>query len=316
MKNKKRILIILFLMIGWSIVAFVSVYSYQKGKEEVASIMKECLDKAIDTDYQQRLNQVLVAYSPLGKNVKSIEICWENKVETLSFQNKTREYLAVRMAHQYILDKLNPIIPDSLTMYYHEEIEKKALKPSSLGIVCRRKDSLSFSKGDSTTYKTSIATPFVFLDNKHSVEVKAWNTLNMSTIMAHTPLTWGILMLLLSLILLGCTIFMIIRNTHTDNRKKSILQKKEQTLVINGIECHIGKTDFCLLCLLVEHQNKLVSIKTIGNTLWPKESNPSNKIYHHISTLKSTLKVFPDYRIETVSGSGYRLKGPEITVEG
>lgn len=64
MKNKKRILIILFLMIGWSIVAFVSVYSYQKGKEEVASIMKECLDKAIDTDYRQRLNQVLAAFKP------------------------------------------------------------------------------------------------------------------------------------------------------------------------------------------------------------------------------------------------------------
>ena len=142
MKNKKRILIILFLMMGWSIVAFVSVYSYQKGKEEVASIMKECLDKAIDTDYQQRLNQVLAAYSP------------------------------------------------------------------------------------------------------------------------------------------------------------------------------IGKTDFCLLCLPVEHQTELVSLKTISHTLWPKEYNTTNKIYHHIYRLKNTLKVFPDYRIETVPGIGYRLTGPEITVEG
>ena len=316
MKNKQRMLMILFLMMGWSMVVFVSIRAYQKGKEEVASIMRECLDKAIDTDYQQRLNQVLVAYNPLGQNVKSIEICWENKVETLSFQNKTREHLAVRMAHQYILDKLNPIIPDSLTMYYREEIEKKALKPSSLGIVCRRKDRMSFSKGDSTTYQTSITTPFVFLDHQHTIEVKAWNTFNLSTILAHTPLTWGILMLLLPLTLLGCTLYVIIQKIRTADRKKNILQKKEYKLTIDGIDCPIGKTDFCLLCLLVEHQTELVSLKTISHTLWPKEYNTTNKIYHHIYRLKNTLKVFPDYRIETVPGIGYRLTGPEITVEG
>ena len=43
---------ILFLMMGWSMVVFVSISAYQKGKEEVASIMRECLDKAIDTDYR------------------------------------------------------------------------------------------------------------------------------------------------------------------------------------------------------------------------------------------------------------------------
>ena len=44
----------------------------------------------------------------------------------------------------------------------------------------------------------------------------------------------------------------------------------------------------------------------IKNAFWPKDNNPENKIYSHISTLKSSLKDFPEYQIVTEKG-GYRL---------
>ena len=44
----------------------------------------------------------------------------------------------------------------------------------------------------------------------------------------------------------------------------------------------------------------------IENAFWPKDNNPENKIYSHISTLKSSLKDFPEYQIVTEKG-GYRL---------
>lgn len=42
------------------------------------------------------------------------------------------------------------------------------------------------------------------------------------------------------------------------------------------------------------------------NAFWPTDSNPENKIYNHISTLKSSLKDFPKYQIVTEKG-GYQL---------
>ena len=44
----------------------------------------------------------------------------------------------------------------------------------------------------------------------------------------------------------------------------------------------------------------------IKNAFWPKDNNPENKIYSHISTRKSSLKDFPEYQIVTEKG-GYRL---------
>ena len=50
----------------------------------------------------------------------------------------------------------------------------------------------------------------------------------------------------------------------------------------------------------------MTDLEDIKNAFWPKDNNPENKIYSHISTLKSSLKDFPEYQIVTEKG-GYRL---------
>lgn len=49
------------------------------------------------------------------------------------------------------------------------------------------------------------------------------------------------------------------------------------------------------------YQNAQASLtkEDIKNAFWPKDNNPENKIYSHISTLKSSLKDFPEYQIVT-----------------
>ena len=70
--------------------------------------------------------------------------------------------------------------------------------------------------------------------------------------------------------------------------------------------CHIAPADFNLLELFIKTPKHLLTKEDIKNAFWPKDNNPENKIYSHISTLKSSLKDFPEYQIVTEKG-GYRL---------
>ncbi|WHX09445.1 winged helix-turn-helix domain-containing protein [Phocaeicola dorei] len=81
---------------------------------------------------------------------------------------------------------------------------------------------------------------------------------------------------------------------------------ESKKLYIGNRLCHIAPADFNLLELFIKTPKHLLTKEDIKNAFWPKDNNPENKIYSHISTLKSSLKDFPEYQIVTEKG-GYRL---------
>ena len=88
--------------------------------------------------------------------------------------------------------------------------------------------------------------------------------------------------------------------------RKMTLKLESKKLYIGDRLCHIAPADFNLLELFIKTPKHLLTKEDIKNAFWPKDNNPENKIYSHISTLKSSLKDFPEYQIVTEKG-GYRL---------
>ena len=87
---------------------------------------------------------------------------------------------------------------------------------------------------------------------------------------------------------------------------KMTLKLESKKLYIGDRLCHIAPADFNLLKLFIKAPKHLLTKEDIKNAFWPTDSNPENKIYNHISTLKSSLKDFPKYQIVTEKG-GYQL---------
>lgn len=77
------------------------------------------------------------------------------------------------------------------------------------------------------------------------------------------------------------------------------LKLESKKLYIGNRLCHIAPADFNLLELFIKTPKHLLTKEDIKNAFWPKDNNPENKIYSHISTLKSSLKDFPEYQIVT-----------------
>ena len=84
------------------------------------------------------------------------------------------------------------------------------------------------------------------------------------------------------------------------------LKLESKKLYIGDRLCHIAPADFNLLKLFIKAPKHLLTKEDIKNAFWPTDSNLENKIYNHISTLKSSLKDFPKYQIVTEKG-GYQL---------
>ena len=47
--------------------------------------MKDSLREAINIDYQERLNKILVSYRPLGRKVKGVQIEYGDSLEIIYF---------------------------------------------------------------------------------------------------------------------------------------------------------------------------------------------------------------------------------------
>ena len=85
---------------------------------------------------------------------------------------------------------------------------------------------------------------------------------------------------------------------------------------LNHILNCVNKCDFGTKCFAkVEHfvlrlinaPEHFLTKEDIKNVFWPQEDKPDNKIHNHISTLKSSIKNFPEYQIITEPKKGYRL---------
>ena len=89
--------------------------------------------------------------------------------------------------------------------------------------------------------------------------------------------------------------------------EKMVLKLESQKLYINDQPCPIAPADFNLLLLFINAPEHFLTKEDIKNVFWPQEDKPDNKIHNHISTLKSSIKNFPEYQIITEPKKGYRL---------
>ena len=51
--------------------------------------MKDSLREAINIDYQERLNKILIHYRPLGRKVKGVQIEYGDSLEIIYFEDST-----------------------------------------------------------------------------------------------------------------------------------------------------------------------------------------------------------------------------------
>ncbi len=90
---------------------------------------------------------------------------------------------------------------------------------------------------------------------------------------------------------------------------KYILDKKARDLTLNGKYLHIGTKNYMLLELLLENNNRIVTIDEIKQRLWENyESSSYGAIRVYITRLK---KLFPN-AIENVRGVGYKFSKDKV----
>lgn len=304
-----------FFTLGWVVLILLCYFSFKEERESIRATMKENLYETVSIDYQERLNKVLVHYRPLGRKVKGFEIKQEGEMETISFEDSTNESLAARLVNQYIMAEVIPVNPDEFNEIFKKEWEKTGISAIKTGIIyCHNKKKV-FSGNDSISFQSALVTPVQVIDAKKTVGVQAWAMIHWAEIVRHiTPkVLWSIFAYFI--ILLGMSLSFLIKtqkkiapiNQDSLQLGKMILKLESKKLYIDGRPCPIAPTDFHLLVLFIKAPNYFLTKEDIKNAFWPTEDKPDNKIHTHISTLKSSLKDFPEYQIRTEPYKGYRL---------
>ena len=59
-----------FIALGWIVFILLCYVAFKDEKTNVLITMKDSLREAINIDYQERLNKILIHYRPLGRKVK------------------------------------------------------------------------------------------------------------------------------------------------------------------------------------------------------------------------------------------------------
>lgn len=311
-----------FITLGWIVFILLCYYAFKEEKANMQVTMGNYLHKAIDLDYQERLSKILVSYRPLGRKIKNIQIKCEDRIETISFEDSTHEYSALQLANQYIMAQVIPVNPDSLNKTFHKEWEKHGITVLKTGIVYSHNQKKRFSENDSVSFRSALVTPVQMIDSKKTAGVQAWVVIHPAEIIKHIPFKalWSIIAYFLALSWYSLSLLRkprdkdIPANPDCIQWGKMTLKLESQKLYINGQPCPITPADFNLLLLFVNAPEHFLTKEDIKNKFWPKDDNPDNKIYSHISTLKSSLKIFPEYQILTLQ-KGYHLVLPLPTTE-
>ena len=295
-----------FIALGWIVFILLCYVAFKDEKTNVLITMKDSLREAINIDYQERLNKILIHYRPLGRKVKGVQIEYGDSLEIIYFEDSTHESLATQLANQYVMTRIIPVNPDNFIYRYNK---KKV-----------------FSDNDSISFQKALVTPVQAIDAKRTAGVQAWAMIHWTEIVKHTTpkVLWSIIAYFIVLIWVSLSFLKKPQEKETpanpdcipceeipDNPDyiqlgKMTLKLESKKLYIGDRLCHIAPADFNLLELFIKTPKHLLTKEDIKNAFWPKDNNPENKIYSHISTLKSSLKDFPEYQIVTEKG-GYRL---------
>lgn len=303
-----------FIALGWIVFILLCYVAFKDEKTNVLITMKDSLREAINIDYQERLNKILIHYRPLGRKVKGVQIEYGDSLEIIYFEDSTHESLATQLANQYVMTRIIPVNPDNFNKIFQEEWEKNGVSAAKTGIIyCPNKKKV-FSDNDSISFQKALVTPVQAIDAKRTAGVQAWAMIHWTEIVKHTTpkVLWSIIAYFIVLIWVSLSFLKKPQEKETPANPdyiqlgKMTLKLESKKLYIGDRLCHIAPADFNLLELFIKTPKHLLTKEDIKNAFWPKDNNPENKIYSHISTLKSSLKDFPEYQIVTEKG-GYRL---------
>ena len=87
-----------FIALGWIVFILLCYVAFKDEKTNVLITMKDSLREAINIDYQERLNKILIHYRPLGRKVKGVQIEYGDSLEIIYFEDSTHESLATQLA--------------------------------------------------------------------------------------------------------------------------------------------------------------------------------------------------------------------------
>lgn len=303
-----------FIALGWIVFILLCYVAFKDEKANALITMKDSLREAINIDYQERLNKILVSYRPLGRKVKGVQIEYGDSLEIIYFEDSTHESLATQLANQYVMTRIIPVNPDNFNKIFQEEWEKNGVSAAKTGIIYRYNKKKVFSDNDSISFQKALVTPVQAIDAKRTAGVQAWAMIHWTEIVKHTTpkVLWSIIAYFIVLIWVSLSFLKKPQEKETPANPdyiqlgKMTLKLESKKLYIGDRLCHIAPADFNLLELFIKTPKHLLTKEDIKNAFWPKDNNPENKIYSHISTLKSSLKDFPEYQIVTEKG-GYRL---------
>ncbi|WP_455673167.1 winged helix-turn-helix domain-containing protein [Phocaeicola sp.] len=315
MKTPTNLFNLSFITLGWIVFILLCYFSFKEEKENILATMKENLHETVSIDYQERLNKVLVGYRPLGRKLKGVQIECESGIETIFFKDSTYESLATRLANQYVMAKVIPVNPDEFNEIFKKEWEKNGGSATKTGIIyCHNKKKI-FSGNDSISFQSALVTPIQTIDAKKTIGVQAWAIIHWIEIVKHTTqkVLWSIIAYFI--VLLWISLSFLVKQQKKDvptsqdyiQLGKMILKLESTKLYIDNQSCPIAPIDFNLLVLFVNAPDYFLTKEDIKNAFWPTDDKPDNKIHNHISTLKSSLKGFPEYQIMTEQKKGYRL---------
>ena len=155
-----------FIALGWIVFILLCYVAFKDEKTNALITMKDSLREAINIDYQERLNKILIHYRPLGRKVKGVQIEYGDSLEIIYFEDSTHESLATQLANQYVMTRIIPVNPDNLNKIFQEEWEKNGVSAAKTGIIYRYNKKKVFSDNDSISFQKALVTPVQAIDAK------------------------------------------------------------------------------------------------------------------------------------------------------
>ena len=302
MKKKRVSVKIVVLSVMWSALLFGLCNVYMDAKRSLVASVHVALEDAVQKDYQNR-HDIELKYSGgrLGRKVKEITIVTEEGEEVFEFRDSIDEVAAERLASQYLLAQIHPIHPDTLNGLLQEGLKKYAIK-SETGMVYTHNGKSQYSNNDSLTiHRSSVfLTKPRLLDIKKTISVQAWIDTSFWNVVKnmHDGAFWSLLAFF-AVILWASFSSWEVEDPNKVKFGKMLLNKETKKVMINGKECPLRNQEFQLLLMLVEKTNHTLSRDEIKHTFWKEELGIDNRLSNLLSTLRSSLKDFPEYQILT-----------------
>ena len=296
-------------------------FSQQSGKQQVQTCLDKALIKVLETDYQRRINKEAIYLNQFHHDkITELSLELANTTEVFHFKDSIEECVAYQLAGQYILSIIRPLQPDEVNVLMQEQLKKEG-GDCPTRIAYHYGDTLTrWSKNEKLTAWAHPVSKQDSLDIKGQMSVEAYADCPFSLIarLADWPLWPGGLLVLTAV---GLLCFW-----RTAPKEQPVPQPQTPAVLTlnpaDGSICagdrqqRLPRMTFELLELLFQFSNQVVTRQQIIAHLWKEDAaadahSYKNRIERHVLMLRKELAGFPDYRIETVPGNGYMLKGPE-----